>query len=64
MLHLKYSRIQFTPDLMPGDIVGSAMMETEGRVEEPALPTRPHLRQPRSRRRNQSRDAQDAVRIA
>ncbi len=30
VLHLKYSRIQFTPDLMPGDIVGSAMMETEG----------------------------------
>jgi MoxR-like ATPase len=30
VLHLKYSRIQFTPDLMPGDIVGSAIMETEG----------------------------------
>jgi MoxR-like ATPase len=30
VLHLKYSRIQFTPDLMPGDIVGSAMMDTEG----------------------------------
>ena len=28
VLHLKYSRIQFTPDLMPGDIVGSAMMDT------------------------------------
>ena len=29
VLHLKYSRIQFTPDLMPADIVGSMMIETE-----------------------------------
>jgi len=28
VLHLKYSRIQFTPDLMPADIVGSMMIET------------------------------------
>src|SRR5262245_65343080 len=26
-LHLKYSRIQFTPDLMPADIVGSMIIE-------------------------------------
>ena len=31
VLHLKYSRIQFTPDLMPADIVGSMMMETDDR---------------------------------
>jgi MoxR-like ATPase len=30
-LQLKYSRIQFTPDLMPADIVGSMIMETEDR---------------------------------
>ncbi len=30
-LHLKYSRIQFTPDLMPADIVGSMMIETDER---------------------------------
>jgi MoxR-like ATPase len=30
-LHLKYSRIQFTPDLMPADIVGSMVMETDER---------------------------------
>ena len=29
VLHLKYSRIQFTPDLMPADIVGSMVIETE-----------------------------------
>jgi MoxR-like ATPase len=28
-LQLKYSRIQFTPDLMPADIVGSVIVETE-----------------------------------
>ena len=31
VLHLKYSRIQFTPDLMPADIVGSVIMETDER---------------------------------
>ncbi len=29
MLQLKYSRIQFTPDLMPADIVGSMIIETD-----------------------------------
>src|SRR6201997_4905842 len=29
VLHLKYSRIQFTPDLMPADIVGSQIIDTE-----------------------------------
>jgi len=28
-LDLRYSRIQFTPDLMPGDIVGSMVMESD-----------------------------------
>src|SRR5579885_1588983 len=28
-LQLRYSRIQFTPDLMPADIVGSMVMETD-----------------------------------
>src|SRR3954463_2502507 len=30
-LSLKYSRIQFTPDLMPADIVGSMVIETDDR---------------------------------
>ena len=30
-LSLRYSRIQFTPDLMPADIVGSMIMETVDR---------------------------------
>ncbi len=31
VLHLRYSRIQFTPDLMPADIVGSMIVETDDR---------------------------------
>ena len=31
VLHLKYSRIQFTPDLMPADIIGSMIIETDDR---------------------------------
>src|SRR5579884_1263798 len=30
VLELRYSRIQFTPDLMPADIVGSMIIDTEG----------------------------------
>ncbi|MFL6416220.1 MAG: AAA family ATPase [Bryobacteraceae bacterium] len=29
VLELRYSRIQFTPDLMPGDIVGSMVMDSD-----------------------------------
>jgi MoxR-like ATPase len=29
VLDLRYSRIQFTPDLMPGDIVGSVIMDSD-----------------------------------
>ncbi len=29
VLHLKYSRIQFTPDLMPADIVGSMILDSD-----------------------------------
>ncbi|HUQ93746.1 MAG TPA: MoxR family ATPase [Bryobacteraceae bacterium] len=31
VLNLRYSRIQFTPDLMPADIVGSMIMESDDR---------------------------------
>jgi MoxR-like ATPase len=31
VLHLRYSRIQFTPDLMPADIIGSMIIETDDR---------------------------------
>jgi MoxR-like ATPase len=34
VLQLKYSRIQFTPDLMPADIVGSMIIETSDRGDK------------------------------
>jgi MoxR-like ATPase len=47
VLHLKYSRIQFTPDLMPADIVGSVIMETgRSRVEGAEVSARAGLREP------------------
>jgi MoxR-like ATPase len=39
-LHLKFSRIQFTPDLMPGDIVGSNVLR-EGERGEKVLQFQP-----------------------
>ena len=64
VLHLKYSRIQFTPDLMPADIVGSMIIDTENAAQGPALPARPDFRAPGAGRRDQSRHAQNAVRAA
>jgi MoxR-like ATPase len=41
VLHLKFSRIQFTPDLMPADITGTNVIEetVEGSKRDPFLPT-------------------------
>ena len=62
VLHLQYSRIQFTPDLMPADIVGSMIIETDDtRRQGAALPARADLRQPRAGRRDQPRHAEDAI---
>ena len=59
---LEFSRIQFTPDLMPADIVGTQVLEEdERRPPRVPLPARPGLRQPRARRRGQPGDAEDAV---
>ena len=45
-LQLKYSRIQFTPDLMPADIVGSMIMESGSlRRKNASLPARSYLRE-------------------
>ena len=62
VLHLKFSRIQFTPDLMPGDIIGTHD-RARGRRRQEVLrvPARADLRQPGARRRDQPRHAQDAV---
>ena len=62
MLHLKFSRIQFTPDLMPADIVGTNIVQehSHGGTFFEFQPG-PDLRQRRAGRRDQPRDAEDAV---
>ena len=51
VLDLNFSRIQFTPDLMPADIVGTDILEeTEDGHREFPLPARADIRQSRSRR--------------
>ena len=51
VLHLRYSRIQFTPDLMPADIVGSMIIETDDRGgQSPEISARTDLLSPCARR--------------
>ena len=58
----RWSRIQFTPDLLPGDITG-VMVYHQG-TGTLRVPPRRHLRQRRARRRDQPRHAEDPVRAA
>ena len=61
VLGLSFKRIQFTPDLMPSDIVGTQVLtESEGRREF-QFQGRTDFRPRRARRRNQPRDAQDPI---
>ena len=63
VLDLKFARIQFTPDLMPADIVGTDILEeTEDGHRAISLSSRTCFRQLDSRRRNQPRDTQDSIR--
>ena len=59
---LEFSRLQFTPDLMPADIVGTQVLE-EGDDGPPPVPVpaRAGVRQPRPGRRDQPGHAEDAV---
>ncbi len=61
-LSVRTSRVQFTPDLMPGDITGS--MVIDGARGELSLPRGPGLHQPAPRRRDQPHPAEDPVRAA
>ena len=61
-LHLKFSRIQFTPDLMPADLIGTNMVfETADGGRSFEFQTRPAVRQHRAGRRDQPGHAQDTV---
>ncbi len=51
-LGLEFSRIQFTPDLMPSDVTGSYVFEEDRRVP---LYSRTGVRERRARRRDQPR---------
>ncbi len=64
-LDLTFSRVQFTPDLMPSDITGTELLEEDHvRRRTPVLQVRqgPDLRKRRARRRDQPRAAEDAGR--
>jgi hypothetical protein len=66
VLDLTFKRIQFTPDLMPSDILGTDVLQEDpetGRRRFEFLPGtdfRPH----HPRRRNQPRPTQDAISVA
>ncbi len=59
-LGLKYARVQFTSDLLPADVLGVSIFDTETRCVP--LSPRSDLPLGRARRRNQPRAAEDAKR--
>ena len=60
-MSLKFSRIQFTPDLMPMDITGTDILQDDaGRPARVRVRPRAGLRQHRAGRRDQPRPAEDA----
>ena len=63
VLDLKFSRIQFTPDLMPSDITGTDIIQEDAghRAAPDGVRARADLRQHRAGRRDQPHAAQDAV---
>jgi MoxR-like ATPase len=62
VLDLKFSRIQFTPDLMPSDITGTDLVQEDATTGvADGVRARADLRQHRARRRDQPHAAEDAV---
>jgi MoxR-like ATPase len=61
VLDLSFSRVQFTPDLMPADISGTNILVEEENRRFFQFQPGPRVRQHRAGRRNQPRDTQDAV---
>ncbi len=64
IFHLKFQRIQFTPDLMPADITGTEILAGHRRRPPDGVRARARLRQRDPRRRNQPHAAQDPGRAA
>ena len=62
ILNLQFRRVQFTPDLMPSDILGTHILQRNGRRRAgDDLPVRPRVHQYPAGRRNQPRQPQDPV---
>ncbi|MEI9960743.1 MAG: AAA family ATPase [Limisphaerales bacterium] len=62
ILKLDFKRIQFTPDLMPGDVLGTHIFAGNFfRQTRTLIPARPGVHKYFARGRNQSRLAQDAI---
>ena len=61
-LGLQFERIQFTPDLLPSDVVGTMVFQPKDGQFTPA--SRADFRQPRPGRRNQPRPRESAERAA
>ena len=64
VFHLKFQRIQFTPDLMPADITGTEILEETADGRRDAVRQGADLRQRDPRRRDQPHAAQDPGRPA
>ena len=61
-LQLEFKRVQFTPDLMPGDVTGSLVYDA--RTAEFEFRSGPGVHQPAAGRRDQPHSAQDPGRAA
>jgi MoxR-like ATPase len=61
-LALQFRRVQFTPDLMPSDILGTELLEEDHGTGPPSLPlpAGPDLHAPAARRRTEPHAAEDA----
>ena len=53
VIDCSFTRIQFTPDLMPADIIGTNVLDRRGRQPDVPVPAGPGVRQPAPRRRDQ-----------
>ena len=60
-LDLEFRRVQFTPDLMPGDVIGTRHARNQDETREPPglqVRPRPPLREPRPGGRDQPRHSE------
>ncbi|MEJ7595202.1 MAG: AAA family ATPase [Planctomycetaceae bacterium] len=61
VLKLEFRRIQFTPDLMPADVIGTNIMTTDDAGNTASNSARSDFHAVAAGRRNQPRDAEDTI---